>query len=130
MKIASPSQLNTEEKGTRSGKGIMTMAFGGNMNKMMKQVQQMQEKMKELKDELAERTVEATAGGGMVKATATGGQEIVSISIDPAVIDPDDIDMLEDLVVAAVNEALRQAEDMVKEEMSKITGGLNIPGLF
>jgi len=100
------------------------------MNKMMKQVQQMQEKMKELKDELAERTVEATAGGGMVKATATGGQEIVSISIDPAVIDPDDIDMLEDLVVAAVNEALRQAEDMVKEEMSKITGGLNIPGLF
>jgi len=130
LKIASPSQLNTEEKGTRSGKGIMTMAFGGNMNKMMKQVQQMQEKMKELKDELAERTVEATAGGGMVKATATGGQEIVSISIDPAVIDPDDIDMLEDLVVAAVNEALRQAEDMVKEEMSKITGGLNIPGLF
>ncbi len=106
------------------------MAFGGNMNKMMKQVQQMQEKMKELQDELAERTVEATAGGGMVKATATGGQEIVSISIDPAVIDPDDIDMLEDLVVAAVNEALRQAEDMVKEEMSKITGGLNIPGLF
>jgi len=100
------------------------------MNKMMKQVQQMQEKMKELQDELAERTVEATAGGGMVKATATGGQEIVSISIDPAVIDPDDIDMLEDLVVAAVNEALRQAEDMVKEEMSKITGGLNIPGLF
>ena len=106
------------------------MAFGGNMNKMMKQVQQMQEKMKELQDELAERTVEATAGGGMVKATATGGQEIVSISIAPAVIDPDDIDMLEDLVVAAVNEALRQAEDMVKEEMSKITGGLNIPGLF
>lgn len=101
-----------------------------NMNKMMKQVQKMQKDMMKLQDELMEKTVEATAGGGVVKAVANGKKELVSIEFDPEVVDPDDVEMLADLVMAAVNEALQKAEDMVSKEMSKITGGMNIPGMF
>jgi hypothetical protein len=103
---------------------------GGNMNNMMKQVQKMQQDMAKLQEELEEREVEATAGGGAVKVVATGKKNILSIKIDPEVIDEDDIEMLEDLVLAAVNEAIVKAEEMVNSEMGKITGGMNIPGLM
>jgi DNA-binding YbaB/EbfC family protein len=107
------------------------MAKGfGQMGNLVKQAQKMQAKMAKLQEELAERTVEATAGGGMVKVTANGSQQIVSIKIEPEVVDPDDLEMLEDMVLAAVNEALKQSQEMVSSEMQKITGGMNIPGLF
>lgn len=102
----------------------------GNMGKMMKQVQKMQANMAKLQEELAEKTVSATAGGGVVEVVANGKQEVVSIKISPDAVDPDDVEMLEDLVLAAVNEALRQAQEMAANEMSKITGNLKIPGLF
>ncbi|MDI6605490.1 MAG: YbaB/EbfC family nucleoid-associated protein [Thermoanaerobacteraceae bacterium] len=111
------------------------MAKGGfpggfNMNNMLKQAQQMQEQMKKTQEELESRTVEETAGGGAVKVVANGKKELISIKIDPTVVDKDDVEMLEDLVLAAVNQALRSAEQMIAQEMSKITGGLNLPGLF
>ena len=95
---------------------------GGNMNNLMKQAQKMQRDMEKLQDELQEKEVEATAGGGAVKVIATGKKEIKEITIDPDVVDPDDVEMLQDLVLAAVNEALRKAEEMVSTEMSKLTG--------
>lgn len=100
------------------------------MGKMMKQVQKIQADMVRLQEELGERTVEATVGGGVVTAVANGRQELLSIQIKPEAIDPDDVEMLQDLVLTAVNEALRQAREMVAEEMSKLTGGINIPGIF
>ncbi|MGN9166156.1 YbaB/EbfC family nucleoid-associated protein [Tissierellaceae bacterium HCP3S3_D8] len=103
--------------------------MGGNMGNMMKQMQKMQKQMEDMQKELEEKEVEASAGGGAVTATANGKKEIINIKIDESVIDPEDVDMLQDLVLAAVNEALRKAEDMVSSEMKKITGGLNIPGL-
>ena len=102
----------------------------GNMNKMMKQVQKMQAQMAKLQEELEERVVEASAGGEAVAVKVNGKQEVLEIKIDPDVVDPDDVEMLEDLVLAAVNEALRKAEEMMAKEMGKLTGGLNIPGLF
>ncbi|MFP3980884.1 MAG: YbaB/EbfC family nucleoid-associated protein [Desulfobacterales bacterium] len=101
-----------------------------NMGKMMKQAQQLQEKMTKLQEEMADKTVEATAGGGMVKVVANGRQQIVSINIEKEVVDPEDVDMLQDLILAAVNEALSRAQEMVSEEMSKLTGGMNIPGMM
>ncbi len=101
-----------------------------NMQSLMRQVQKMQKKIMALQEELAKKTVEATVGGGMVTAVVNGKQELVAIKIDPEVVNPDDIEMLQDLIVAAVNEALRRSQEMVQEEMSKITGGLKIPGLF
>ena len=99
------------------------------MNDLMKQAQQMQKRMLEIREELANQTIEATVGGGMVTAVVNGQQELVSLRITPEVVDPDDTEMLEDLVVAAVNEALQQSQDMMSDEMSKLTGGLKIPGL-
>ncbi len=96
----------------------------------MKQAQALQRKMQELQAELGERTVTAQAGGGMVEAVVNGRQELVSLNIDPEVATPDDVDMLQDLVLAAVNEALNRSREMVAQEMSKLTGGLQIPGLF
>ena len=90
---------------------------GGNMNNLMKQAQKMQRDMEKLQDELQEKEVEATAGGGAVKVIATGKKEIKEITIDPDVVDPDDVEMLQDLVLAAVNEALRKAEEMVSSEI-------------
>jgi hypothetical protein len=95
----------------------------------MKQAQKIQTQMARMQEELAGRTVEASAGGGMIAVVANGKQEIVSVKFEPEVIDAGDREMLQDLVVAAVNEALRKAQEMVSEEMKKITGGLNIPGL-
>ncbi len=101
-----------------------------NMGNMMKQAQKLQNKMLRMQDELAEKTVESTAGGGMIKVVANGQQRIESLKIEKEVVDPDDVEMLEDLVLAAVNEALQRAQDMVSEEMSKITGGMKIPGMM
>ncbi|MGM9571079.1 MAG: YbaB/EbfC family nucleoid-associated protein [bacterium] len=101
-----------------------------NMNKMMKQVQEMQKKMMQTQEELKNKTVEATAGGGVVKVTANGHNQILNVTIDPSAVDPDDVEMLQDLVTAAVNEALRKAQELMTKEMGKITGGMNIPGLF
>jgi hypothetical protein len=96
---------------------------------MMKQAQKLQSKIFKLQEELADRTVETTVGGGMVKAVANGKQELLSIKIDPEVVDPNDVQMLEDLIVAAVNEVLKKSQEMVSEEMTKLTGGFKIPGL-
>jgi len=96
----------------------------------MKQAQKMQKQMMEIQEELANRTVEATVGGGVVTVTANGQQQILSIRIDPEVVDPNDVDMLQDLILAAVNEALRKAQELMTAEMNKLTGGLKIPGLI
>lgn len=100
----------------------------GNFNNMMKQVQKMQKEIAKLQKELEEREVEVSSGGGAVTVKANGKKEILDITIDKDVVDPDDIEMLQDLILAAVNEALRKADDMVTGEMQKITGGM--PGLF
>jgi len=99
------------------------------MGNIMKQAQQFQSKMAKLQEELGERTVEATAGGGMVAVTASGKQEIVAIRIEPEVVDPEDVEMLQDLIQAAVNDALNRAKEMVNEEMGKLTSGLNLPNI-
>lgn len=100
----------------------------GNMGNMMKQAQKMQKEMMKLQEEIEQRTVEASAGGGAVTVVITGKKEIKSITLNPEIVDPDDIEMLQDLIMAAVNEAIRQADEMAAKEMSKITGGLNLPG--
>ena len=98
---------------------------------ILKQAQKMQKEMAQLQDELKKRVVEASAGGGMVTAYVNGGKELVKVEIDPEVVDPDDVDMLEDLVVAAVKSATEKADAMSQEEMKKVTGGLGgLPGLF
>ncbi len=102
----------------------------GNMGNMMKQVQKMQKQMADLQKELDEREVEASAGGGAVTVKVNGKKEVLAITIDKDVVDPDDVEMLQDLILAATNEALRSADEMVSREMQKITGGMNIPGLF
>lgn len=102
----------------------------GNMGNMMKQAQKLQAKMLKLQEELGERTIEGSAGGGMVKAVANGKQQLVSVHIEKEVIDPEDADMLQDLLLAAVNDALRKSQEMVNEEMGKVAGGFNIPGLM
>lgn len=99
------------------------------MGNMMKQAQKLQEKMLKLQEELGEKTVEASSGGGMVRVVANGKQQVASISIEKEVVDPDDIEMLQDLVIAAVNDALAKSQEMVSGEMGKLTGGLSIPGL-
>jgi DNA-binding YbaB/EbfC family protein len=96
---------------------------------IMKEAQKMQAEMQRLQEEAKQKTVEATSGGGMVTVVANGAGELVSITIEKDVVDPEDIDMLQDLVLAAGNEALRRAQEMVNEEMAKLTGGLNIPGM-
>ncbi len=101
-----------------------------NLGGLMKQAQKLQSKMAEMQEELGRRTVSAQAGGGMVEAVVNGRQELVSLRIDPEVANPDDIDMLQDLITAAINEALNRSRDMVAQEMSKLTGGLQLPGLF
>ncbi|MBN1380858.1 MAG: YbaB/EbfC family nucleoid-associated protein [Deltaproteobacteria bacterium] len=100
-----------------------------NFGNIMKQAKKMQERMARLQEELELKTVEATAGGGMVTVIINGKYEIVSMKIEKEVVNPEDIEMLQDLVVAAINEGIRKAQEMAATEMSKITGGLNIPGL-
>lgn len=102
------------------------------MGNLMRQAQEMQRRMAKIQEELAEKTVEAAAGGGMVRCVVNGKQEILSLTIDPEVVNPDDVEMLQDLVVAAVSEAIKKSQEMVAEEMGKVAGGLglNLPGLF
>ncbi len=102
------------------------------LGNLMRQAQEMQRRMAKVQDDLAQRTVEAAAGGGMVRCVVNGKQEVVSLTIDPEVVDPDDVEMLQDLVMAAVSEAIKRSQEMVAEEMGKVAGGLglNLPGLF
>lgn len=103
----------------------------GNMNAMMKKVQKMQDQMKKMQDELKQRTVDVTAGGGAVKITMNGEKQVQSLTIDPAAVDPEDVEMLQDLVAAAFNEATKKVDDMMTGEMGKLTSGLGLPpGLF
>ena len=101
-----------------------------NMNQMMRQVKKMQEQMLKVQGELANKTVEGSAGGGVVTVTANGHKKILNVTIKPEAVDPDDVEMLQDLVLTAVNDALTKAEEMAAKDMSRFTGGLNIPGLF
>ncbi|MDH4162796.1 MAG: YbaB/EbfC family nucleoid-associated protein [Nitrospirota bacterium] len=101
------------------------------LNNLMKQAQQMQERVKKLQEEVGNKTVEASSGGGVVTVVVNGKQEVLSIKLDKSVIDPNDIDMLQDLVTAAVNEALRKSQDLMKNEMGRLTSGMGLPpGLF
>lgn len=101
-----------------------------NMGNMLKQVQKMQKDMERVRAELAEEQVEASVGGGMVKVVMTGDLDVKKVSIDPAAVDPEDIAILEDMILAAVNEAARQAQDLASRKMAAVTGGINIPGLM
>ena len=101
-----------------------------NLGKMMKQVQQAQAKMAAIQEELKDETVESSAGGGMVRVVMTGDMEVKSVVIDPSAVDPDDIELLADMVAAAVNEAVRSAQELAANKMSAVTGGMSIPGLM
>lgn len=103
---------------------------GGNMNNMMKQVQKMQKEMERAQKEIEEKEFVSTSGGGVVEATVNGKKEVIKLNIDQDVIDPDDKEMLEDLVVAAINDAMKKADEHSQREMGKLTGGINIPGLM
>ena len=107
------------------------MAQGiGNMGGLLKQAQEMQARLAKVQEELAQKTVEAAAGGGMVRVKVNGQFMVESIKLDPVIVNPEEMDMLEDLIRAAINEGLRKAREMVSNEMSKLTGGLKIPGLM
>lgn len=101
-----------------------------NPQAMLKQAKKMQKKMEEIQAQVALETVTATAGGGMVTATVTGDLKVTSIEIDPEAVDPEDVEMLQDMIVAAVNQGIADAQKMASERMSAVTGGMNIPGLF
>ncbi|HHX74251.1 MAG TPA: YbaB/EbfC family nucleoid-associated protein [Firmicutes bacterium] len=99
----------------------------GNMGNMMRQIQKMQKEMAKMQEELQQRTVEATSGGGAVRVEVSGRKELVALEIDPGAVDPEDTEMLQDMIIAAVNEALRKVDEMTMTEMKKLTGGLNLP---
>lgn len=101
-----------------------------NIQEMMRQAQRMQKKIKEIQDEMGTREIEGTAGGGMVVVTATGRGEVLRVKIEKDVVDPNDVEMLQDLVVAATNQALGRAKEAMEAEMGKVTGGLSMPGMF
>jgi len=112
-------------------KGFQGMPGGGmNMQQMMKQAQKMQRQMEEMQAEMANKSLEVSAGGGAIKVTINGEKQITDLTISPDVVDPDDVEMLQDLVISAVNEAIRQMDESTSSQMSKITGGMNLPGLF
>ena len=110
-----------------SGAGMNT---NKNVPNMLKQAQMMQEQMQAMQADVESKEIETVAGGGMVKVVANGKKEILSIKINPDVVDPDDVETLEDIVMVAVNDAIKKADDMMAEGMSEITGGISIPGLF
>lgn len=103
-----------------------------NIQQIMKQAQKMQKKMEEMQAEVAKEVVEASAGGGMITVKVNGNQEVVEINIEKSVVDPEDVEMLQDLIVAAVNEGIKKSQEMVKDKMASITGGMgfNLPGMF
>ena len=106
------------------------MMGGGNMQQLARQAQKLQQQMTKMQEEIEAREFEASAGGGMCTAVVNGKKELLSITIKPEAVDPDDVEMLQDLVLAAVNEALRNAADTMEREMGKMTGGFSMPGLF
>lgn len=106
------------------------MRGGMNMNNMMKQMKKMQEKMLKAQEELKEKTIEGKAGGGVVTVIVNGHKEVKDVVIQPEAVDPDDVEMLQDLVLAAINDAMKQVDELASEQMGKLTGGMNIPGLF
>ena len=110
--------------------GFPGMMGGANMQQLARQAQKLQQQMTKTQEELDAREFEATSGGGMVTAKVNGKRELLAISIKPEAVDPDDVEMLEDMVMAAVNEALRTAAETVEREMGKLTGGMGMPGLF
>jgi len=114
-------------KGFRGGAPMGGMGGGMNMNNLMKQAQKMQQQMQEAQEELAGKSFEVSSGGGAIKITITGAKEIKEIKLSPDVVDPQDVEMLEDLLLSAVNEAFRQAEEMANKEMGKFTGGMGLP---
>jgi DNA-binding YbaB/EbfC family protein len=116
-------------KGRGAGGFRMPGGGRGGMGGMMQQVQKLQEDMLKTQEELGQETVEATVGGGAVSVVITGKQHIESVRIDPEVVDPDDVEMLQDLIVAAINEAIEKSREMAAERLGKLTGGLDIPGL-
>lgn len=101
-----------------------------NMNQMMQQVKKMQKEMEKAQEALKDKTVQGTAGGGVVTITANGQKEILAVEIKPEAVDPDDIEMLQDLILTAMNDTLKQVDELVNKDMGRLTGGLNIPGLF
>ena len=109
------------------GKGPM---IPGNMNNMMKQIQKMQKDMTDAQEQIEQQSFEATAGGGAIKAVVNGKKELVAIELKQEIVDPDDVEMLQDLILVAVNEAMSKAEAETENEMKKVTGGMNMPGLF
>ncbi|MDR0880808.1 MAG: YbaB/EbfC family nucleoid-associated protein [Clostridioides sp.] len=111
-------------------KGFGGMPGGANMGQLMKQAQKMQENMQKAQEELESKELETSVGGGAVTVKINGKKEILDISIKPEVVDPDDIEMLQDLIITAVNQAIKSVEDLQSNQMSKLTGGMNIPGLF
>ncbi|MBR6767025.1 MAG: YbaB/EbfC family nucleoid-associated protein [Clostridia bacterium] len=110
--------------------GFPGMMGGGNMQQLARQAQKLQQQMTKMQEELETREYEASAGGGMVSVKVSGKKEIIDLQIKPEAVDPDDVEMLQDMVMAAVNEALRIASETTEREMSKITGGMSMPGLF
>ena len=110
--------------------GFPGMMGGANMQQLARQAQKLQQQMTKMQEELDAREFEATSGGGMVTAKVNGKRELLALTIKPEAVDPDDVEMLEDMVMAAVNEALRTAAETVEREMGKLTGGMNMPGLF
>ncbi|RKD22824.1 nucleoid-associated protein [Ammoniphilus oxalaticus] len=106
------------------------MRGGMNMNNMMKQMKKMQDQMVKAQEELKEKTVEGSAGGGVVTVVVNGHKEVKDVIIKPEAVDPDDVEMLQDLVLAAINDAMKQVDDLTSQSMGKFTGGMNIPGLF
>ncbi|SFS38204.1 YbaB/EbfC family nucleoid-associated protein [Marininema halotolerans] len=101
-----------------------------NMNQMMKQMKKMQSQMAKAQEELADKEIEASVGGGIVKVRMNGHKHVLSVEIAPEAVDPEDVEMLQDLVTAAVNEAMKQVDELVANDLGKLTGGMNIPGLF
>ena len=116
-------------KGMRAGKKP-SMGGGGSMQKQLQQMQAMQRKMEMLQAEIEEKELTTTAGGGAVTVTVNGKKEVTKLELKPEIVDPDDIEMLQDLIMVAVNEGIRQIEELANNEMGKLTGGLNIPGLL
>ena len=111
-------------------KGFGGGMMPGNMNQILKQAQKMQDNMQKMQQELEAKEFEVSVGGGAVTVKVNGKKEVLDITIKPEVVDPDDIEMLQDLVLSAVNQALKSVDDMQANQMSKVTGGMNIPGLF
>lgn len=104
--------------------------MGGNMNNMIKQAQKMQQEMMKMQNEIEEQEFESTAGGGVISVKMTGTKQLVSVDIKPEAVDPDDVEMLQDLIITAVNDAMKKVDEANNAKMSRLTGGMNIPGLF